>query len=873
MSGTLIPMQAQGINPLPTQSALAGIAQTQAQTGLIGQQTTAAQIQNLLAGIRVGAIAPALGMAVPNGIPGVAPASGGQPAQGGGGMSGPAQSAGMQTISPYGAVQSPFGVAVPGLMAVQAITAADPSKAWESAIQTRARTLSQLIAPVTNVGEWNSALQTAYASGYMTPQDYASMYNHPEHRQALMNSFADPNQHIETLRDLAGKGMGLNAYGMPVTDPAAVAAAGAKTGAEKWAGVAPAIATAGGEAAARLPFNLAEKGFARGENGVFSPIAGGPADPAYRGAVIGSESGARVPAAVATAAGSAAGTLPYDLAKSGFTLNPDRSISPIAGGPADPTYVGAKAVASAQAQVAPMLQRAGFALQADGTISPIAGGPADPNYKGAVSGAQANAVVGPRVIEAQAKPYNLGPSETRVVPPVPGQGLPLSAIADPNKPIAPADWAQRSMFTEGGPGTGPRLTPGSSAQGGQSFIDGTWLSLMRSHHPDLTQGKSDADVLAMRSNDGLSNQLALDYASDNAPQLAAAGVAPNSSTLKLAHFLGPVGAIKTMQAPEGTPMARIVSPEAMKANPQLGNMTNSQLYGQTVAKFGVGQLPGVGAAPPAQSATGAPAQSQFTGATPAPTIAPNVAPLPGGGTTVTSGITPNVVETARANADAFKDYRNGLLTQSQGAIRQNALLQQAIPEVASWEMGPFADSKMKALSYLDSARNNINAMVGKEVLGPPDQSIGDWGAFNKTMNDFLRTAVRETSSRAAVQEFPLIERSLPMDTTSPQSFSKIGAQIMGINDWVQAKSKASANASGAPNSFDSTWNEQVPLGAYILNRMSTPDAQVMAHNLAKTEAGRTYWKDLMGRMKVLDQGGMLPKNAMTMDAMRQPSNP
>lgn len=486
-----IPMSFQPVNPLPTMQGYADVAnkqagtgligaqtgETAARTGLIGQQATAAAIQNNLALMRLRAIGPYLGAGAapaPDGSGGMAPGGIGADA-GAGGVGAPGGGAGAgggggapaapQQISAYGAVASPFGVAVPGLMAVSALTAADPTKAWSEVLQSRARTIGQAIGGAQTPQDWNAAVQSLYGSGWLSPHDYVTHYGHPEHKQAVLNAIQDPNEYAGRLLQAYGLNARPSASGGWEPNPTAIAGKAATEG-----------AIAGARSTATAPLELVDVPV-RNTDGTFSTQKMTRQDALNRG-LLGSN------------------------------------------------------------------QPAG------------------------------NLVNGAHVMPADA-------------------------------------WANRSMLSEGGIGTGARPntmgpggTPVSSAAGGQQFIDGTWLHLMKTNHPDLTQGKTDAQILSLRSGNNLSNQVAIDYANENAPVLTQAGLPANASTLKMAHALGPDAAVRTLEAPENTPMARILSPDAMAKNPQYANMTNSQLIGNTVARFGVGQVAGVGGAPAAPAAAG-----------------------------------------------------------------------------------------------------------------------------------------------------------------------------------------------------------------------------------------------------------------------------
>lgn len=150
------------------------------------------------------------------------------------------------------------------------------------------------------------------------------------------------------------------------------------------------------------------------------------------------------------------------------------------------------------------------------------------------------------------------------------------------------DFATRVTAAEnpGGNPAQPNVWGGSSAIGNGQFLNGTWLSLMKSAHPELTKGKSDAEILAMRSNPTLSASMIQTYATQNADALHKAGLPVTTATLYLAHGFGPDGAAKILEAPVNTPVSSILPAKVITANPYLKNMTAGQLAQQFAGKVG-----------------------------------------------------------------------------------------------------------------------------------------------------------------------------------------------------------------------------------------------------------------------------------------------
>lgn len=140
--------------------------------------------------------------------------------------------------------------------------------------------------------------------------------------------------------------------------------------------------------------------------------------------------------------------------------------------------------------------------------------------------------------------------------------------------------------------------PRSSALGPGQFIDSTWLNTVARHRPDIAQGRSRADLLALRTDPALSRDMTAALASDNQGILAKAGLPVTSGTTYLAHFAGPKGAVDILSAAPNRPVIDILGPAAVKANPFLQKMTAGELAVWADEKMG-GQHRTVGASVPA----------------------------------------------------------------------------------------------------------------------------------------------------------------------------------------------------------------------------------------------------------------------------------
>lgn len=133
------------------------------------------------------------------------------------------------------------------------------------------------------------------------------------------------------------------------------------------------------------------------------------------------------------------------------------------------------------------------------------------------------------------------------------------------------------------PQTGKLL---SSAYGAGQFIEATWLEMVKKHRPDLA-ARSDAAILAMRSDFRLSREMTIKLAEENRTYLIRNGLDPTDAALYLAHFAGRTGAVKLLKAHRLTPVEKILSAAAVEANAFLKGQTPASLYAWAKKKMSV----------------------------------------------------------------------------------------------------------------------------------------------------------------------------------------------------------------------------------------------------------------------------------------------
>lgn len=135
-------------------------------------------------------------------------------------------------------------------------------------------------------------------------------------------------------------------------------------------------------------------------------------------------------------------------------------------------------------------------------------------------------------------------------------------------------------------GGNPNATnPRSSASGLGQFIDSTWLATIRSARPDLA-GKSDSELLALKTDPQLSREMTEAYANQNQAFLTKNGLPVTPGTTYLAHFAGPEGAMKILQADPNASAASILGRKVAEANPFLAQMSARDLQAWADKKMG-----------------------------------------------------------------------------------------------------------------------------------------------------------------------------------------------------------------------------------------------------------------------------------------------
>jgi hypothetical protein len=139
------------------------------------------------------------------------------------------------------------------------------------------------------------------------------------------------------------------------------------------------------------------------------------------------------------------------------------------------------------------------------------------------------------------------------------------------------------MMAESG-GREDARNPRSSALGPYQFLGSTFLDVMGRYFPTLTSGKSDEQVLQLRTDHAVARDAALVYTRENAAFLLDRGLEANAAHLRLAFLVGATGAQRVIAAHAETPVAQLLSTAALEANPFLRGMTAAELIQRAAAE-------------------------------------------------------------------------------------------------------------------------------------------------------------------------------------------------------------------------------------------------------------------------------------------------
>lgn len=106
----------------------------------------------------------------------------------------------------------------------------------------------------------------------------------------------------------------------------------------------------------------------------------------------------------------------------------------------------------------------------------------------------------------------------------------------------------------------------SSAEGLGQFIDSTWFHMVRKYRPDIANGKTNAQLKALKRDPALSREMTTRYVEENAALLKKHGFPVNVRNLYVMHFLGSGEGPKLLRADPNQPVSSFISTQSINAN-------------------------------------------------------------------------------------------------------------------------------------------------------------------------------------------------------------------------------------------------------------------------------------------------------------------
>lgn len=106
----------------------------------------------------------------------------------------------------------------------------------------------------------------------------------------------------------------------------------------------------------------------------------------------------------------------------------------------------------------------------------------------------------------------------------------------------------------------------SSAEGLGQFIDSTWFYMVRKYRPDIANGKTNAQLKALKRDPAIAREMTTRYVEENAALLKKHGFPVNVRNLYVMHFLGSGEGPKLLRADPNQPVSSFISAQSIAAN-------------------------------------------------------------------------------------------------------------------------------------------------------------------------------------------------------------------------------------------------------------------------------------------------------------------
>ena len=130
----------------------------------------------------------------------------------------------------------------------------------------------------------------------------------------------------------------------------------------------------------------------------------------------------------------------------------------------------------------------------------------------------------------------------------------------------------------------------STAEGLGQFIDSTWFYMVRKYRPDIANGKTNAQLKALKRDPAIAREMTTRYIEENAALLKKHGFPVNVRNLYVMHFLGSGEGPKLLRADPNQPVSSFISAQSINANQKvLSGKTAQQVLDWAARAMKVGK--------------------------------------------------------------------------------------------------------------------------------------------------------------------------------------------------------------------------------------------------------------------------------------------
>jgi hypothetical protein len=211
---------------------------------------------------------------------------------------------------------------------------------------------------------------------------------------------------------------------------------------------------------------------------------------------------------------------------------------------------------------------------------------------------------------------------------------------------------------------------------------------------------------------------------------------------------------------------------------------------------------------------------------------------------------PGQREALVTRAKVEQEQRQKTIDEANAAQASRATLMTMANDAGNFKQGPFAQHYQAASRYIRLIDPSWNGQVAS------------YEDFVKNAGALTRQAVKEVSSRAAVQEFNLIGNSLPNPEMSEIGLQRVQNEMIGLTDYRLAKAQAQQQweqahgGIGNVSGFETAFQKQASPYSFIVARMDPGDRKEMIAKLQGSDQGRQELARLGQQLSFLKSAGL-----------------